>query len=401
MPADKPTAMKSSSQILMPAMHSLNIIGRSEPTEDSVCLRFAVPEALYDRYLFKEGQFIALEAEIDGERIRRNYSICSSVQDYERSKTFSVGIRAIAKGRFSNWAKSNLKPGLSLSVMTPDGRFVPPAFKQAEQVEQATQPTAGQTGPSMKGRHHLAFAGGSGITPMLSIMQTLLEREAGSRFSLVYGNRQRQSLMFFEELEDLKNRYVDRLQLIYIFSDEPSDSVLHDGLLNQAKCEYLLKTLIDPASIDVAYLCGPEPMMLAAEAALLLSHVDRSKILMERFGSAHVPPPDVAHFVPASSETDAASNTSKLMLRIDGKHRSIRLARDGPSILQAGLHAGMPLPYACQAGVCCTCRAKVIEGEVRMAKNYTLQDDEIAQGFVLTCQAHPLSEEVTISFDER
>ena len=398
MPADKLNAMKSISQTLMPVMHSLNIVGRSEPTEDSVCLRFAVPDGLYDRYLFKEGQFIALEAEIDGERIRRNYSICSSVQDYQRSKTFSVGIRAIAKGRFSSWAKSNLQPGLSLSVMTPDGRFVPPPYKQAEQ---ATQPAAGHTEPSMKGRHHLAFAGGSGITPMLSIMQTLLEREAGSRFSLVYGNRQRHSLMFFEELEDLKNRYVDRLQLIYIFSDEPSDSVLHDGLLDQAKCEYLLQTLIDPASIDVAYLCGPEPMMLAAEAALLSFSVDRSKILMERFGRAHVSPPDVAHLGSASAETGAASNTSKLKLRIDGKQRNIQLARDGPSILQAGLQAGMPLPYACQAGVCCTCRAKVIEGEVRMAKNYTLQDDEIAQGFVLTCQAHPLSDEVTISFDER
>jgi ring-1,2-phenylacetyl-CoA epoxidase subunit PaaE len=142
-------------------------------------------------------------------------------------------------------------------------------------------------------------------------------------------------------------------------------------------------------------------MMLAAEAALLLLSVDRSKILMERFGRAHVSPPDVAHLGSASAETGAASNTSKLKLRIDGKQRNIQLARDGPSILQAGLQAGMPLPYACQAGVCCTCRAKVIEGEVRMAKNYTLQDDEIAQGFVLTCQAHPISGEVTISFDER
>jgi ring-1,2-phenylacetyl-CoA epoxidase subunit PaaE len=366
----------------VPSIHSLPIIGRSEPTDDSVCLRFAVPEALYDRYCFREGQFIALEAEIAGERLRRNYSICSSVQDYERSKTFSVGIRAIAKGRFSNWAKSHLQPGTSISVMTPDGRFVPPP--QAK-----------------KDRYHLAIAGGSGITPMLSIIQTLLQREPGCRFTLVYGNRQRQSLMFFDELEDLKNRFLERLQLIYVFSEEVSESALHDGLLDQAKCERLLQTLIDPTSVDVAYLCGPEAMMLAAEAALVAAKVDRSKILLERFASGQTQTPDAASVVSTHGEAGAAGDVSSVKLRLDGKQRSIPVAREGPSILQAGLQAGMPLPYACQAGVCCTCRAKVIEGEVRMIRNYTLQADEIAQGFVLACQAHPVSDEVLLSFDER
>lgn len=381
-PAAMPTETIPSATRSMPSMHSLAIVGRSEPTEDSVCLRFAVPEALYDRYRFREGQFIALEAEIGGERLRRNYSICSSVQDYERSKTFSVGIRAIAKGRFSNWAQAHLRPGSSIAVMTPDGRFVPPA-------QHAT------------GRHHLAIAGGSGITPMLSILQTLLHREPGSRFTLVYGNRQRQSLMFFDELEDLKNRFMARLQLIYIFSEEPSDSALHDGLLDRAKCERLLQTLIDPASIDVAYLCGPEPMMLAAEAALLSAQVDRSKILMERFGSGPTLAPDLPSEIRVRDEIGATGDVSSVKLRLDGKQRIMFVARQGPSILQAGLKAGMPLPYACQAGVCCTCRAKVIEGEVRMTRNYTLQADEIAQGFVLACQAHPVSDEVMLSFDER
>ncbi|NCW17970.1 MAG: hypothetical protein EBW39_01900 [Betaproteobacteria bacterium] len=245
------------------------------------------------------------------------------------------------------------------------------------------------------------FAGGSGITPILSILQTRLMSEPSCRFSLVYGNRHRQSIMFFEALEDLKNQYMDRFQLIHVLSEEEGDLELHNGLLDQAKCAQLLKTLIAPAGVSVAYLCGPEPMMLAAQAALIETRVDRSKILMERFGSAVSGAGSVPAPMPKTDHFQAPADHCSVTINIDGKARKLAVPRQGPSILQMGLSVGMPLPFACQAAVCCTCRAKVMAGKVQMDKNYTLRDDEIAQGFVLTCQAHPLSDQVVLSFDER
>lgn len=393
-----------------PRLHRLRVLERSEPTQDSICLSFAVPPELYSDYIFQEGQFVALEAEVDGELLRRNYSICSSVHRYHQTSIFSIGIRAIAKGRFSNWARDHLHPGSSLAVMTPDGRFVPPPptgqavarHATAAQLTQAQAIEASHNGLKLpRGRHHLAFAGGSGITPILSILQTRLMSEPSCRFSLVYGNRHRQSIMFFEALEDLKNQYMDRFQLIHVLSEEEGDLELHNGLLDQAKCAQLLKTLIAPAGVSVAYLCGPEPMMLAAQAALIEARVDRSKILMERFGSAVSGAGSVPAPMPKTDHFQAPADHCSVTINIDGKARKLAVPRQGPSILQMGLSVGMPLPFACQAAVCCTCRAKVMAGKVQMDKNYTLRDDEIAQGFVLTCQAHPLSDQVILSFDER
>ncbi len=249
-------------------------------------------------------------------------------------------------------------------------------------------------------RHHVGFAGGSGITPMMSLIGTLLEAEPLSRFTLVYGNRASHTIMFIEQLEDLKNRYMGRLSLYHVLSDEPHEIDLFNGLLDVAKCREFLDTLIPVASIDEAFVCGPDPMMNAAEAALRSAGLDAARIHIERFG---VPLPAARSLLAArvaAGETDQAPR-AEVDLVVDGKMRRLRVPYDGPAILDAGLAAGMNLPYACKGGVCCTCRARVLEGEVHMDRNYTLEAHEIAAGFVLTCQSHPVSEHVVVSYDER
>ena len=394
----------------MPSMHRLQVAARTELTSDSVALHLRVPQELHKAYRFKEGQFLTLQSQVSGEQMRRPYSICTSVQDYEESGVLRVGIRCIANGRFSTWAKSLLKAGDCLEVMTPEGRFTPPALPAAEDRQEAADAGAKQ-GQARRGRHHLAFAGGSGITPIMAILKTRLRAENDARFTLVYGNRHSQSVMFLEELEDLKNSYLDRFQLIHILSEERTEVALHQGLLDAAKCRQLLEGLIDPASVDVAYICGPEPMMLAAEEALRSASVDPRRILLERFSAAQPSAAEVrlgpTASARAAAEQGGASGaapspaTSTVRITLDGKERAISVAREGNSILQSGLQAGLPLPYACQAGVCCTCRARVTQGEVRMERNFSLEASELEQGFVLSCQAYPLTATVSLSYDER
>lgn len=417
----------------MPTFHRLQLAARTELTSDSVALHLAVPQELHHLYRFREGQFLTLEAQIGGERMRRPYSICTAVQDYEASGMLRVGIRRLAGGRFSSWAKAELRAGDRIAVMTPDGRFTPPPLADAHAHRDGDE---GAVSPPVRGRHHLAFAGGSGITPIMSILATRLRAEPQARFTLIYGNRHSQSVMFLEELEDLKNAYLQRLHLVHILSDERTEVDLHHGMLDQAKCSTLLAQLVDPRTIDVAYICGPEAMMLAAEEALRHAGVHRQRILVERFTAAAPASPASASILVGAARTAATpwpagggmpdasrgsdvtqepdgsgatpqapagkpGGASTVWITIDGKERSITLHAEGTSILQAGLQAGMPLPYACQAGVCCTCRALVTQGEVRMDRNFSLEESECAQGFVLTCQAHPLSEQVSLSYDER
>jgi ring-1,2-phenylacetyl-CoA epoxidase subunit PaaE len=273
--------------------------------------------------------------------------------------------------------------------MTPDGRF-------------GVEPLAGRS------RHHVGFAGGSGITPMLSLIRTLLAAEPASRFTLVYGNRTVESIMFLEALAALKNQYIGRLALIHVLSGEPNEIELLSGRLDLARCRELLRTLISPPSIDEAFICGPAPMMDAVEASLHEAGVAAEKIHIERFGTPG-PVASIASGQPAAALSTGLPPTAQtaeaigatVVIIADGKTRQLRIACDGPSILDAGLAAGANLPYACKAAVCCTCRARVLEGEVRMDRNYTLEPPEIARGFVLTCQSHPVSDRVVISFDER
>ena len=361
---------------MTPQFHALTISGVRRETPDAISVRFAVPEALRDAYRFTQGQFVTLKKVIDGEELRRSYSVCCAVSDYARAGELRVGIKAIAAGRFSSWANAHLAGGQNLEVMTPDGRFF-------------TRLDPGQS------RHHVAFAGGSGITPVLSLIKTTLEAEPRSRFTLVYGNRNLDGIMFAEELEDLKNRYLNRLSLYHVISDETQEVALFNGLLNQEKCAQFLDTLIPAAGIDTAFICGPAPMMDAAEAALAAVGVPKEKVFIERFGT----PPPQAGTRPKVAAAGAPS--SEVDVIIGGLTRRIAVAYDGEGILDTALHAGLDLPFACKGGVCCTCRARVLEGAVRMDRNYTLEAHEIAQGFVLTCQSHPLTPRVVVSYDER
>jgi len=359
-----------------PRFHALTVASIERATPDAVAVRFAVPGHLLEDYRFIQGQFLTLKGDFGGEELRRSYSICCAVSEFAARGELAVGIKAIPGGRFSSWANAHLKPGDTLQVMTPDGRF-------------HTALDAAQA------RHYVAFAGGSGITPVLSLIKTTLEAEPASRYTLVYGNRSAGSIMFSEDLEQLKNRYLGRFALYHVISDEPQEVALFNGLLNQEKCAEFLDTLIPPARIDEAFICGPAPMMDAAEAALAAAGVAREKIHVERFGT---PLPQ------AGARPQAAAGggpSAQVDVIIGGKTRRLAVPYEGAGVLDSALAAGLDLPFACKAGVCCTCRARVLEGQVRMDKNYTLEEREIAQGYVLTCQSHPLTPRLVVSYDER
>ena len=356
--------------------HPLRVRAVQPDTEEAVIVSFEVPEDLRPVFGFTQGQYLTLRKDIDGQDLRRSYSICAGVDDAE----LRVGVRKVRGGVFSNWINEHLKPGDTINVMAPQGRFYVPIEPQSR-------------------RHHLGIAGGSGITPILSIMKTVLAREPGSRFTLIYGNRSLKSTMFKEELEDLKDRYLTRLVLHHVFSDQHTESEINAGVMDRAKIGEFLGTLVPAASVDHAYICGPFQMNDQAEAALLAAGVPEDRIHIERFGIAQQAQGQVGAVLHQAQPGDAAR--AKIVIVRDGLQREIAFTRDQPSILDAASAAGMEVPYSCTSGVCGTCRAKVIEGKVRMERNFALDKKEVAEGFVLTCQAHPTTERVVLSFDER
>ena len=360
-----------------PQFHTLRISSITPETADAIAVGFEVPPELRDQYAFQQGQFLTLKAKVGDEELRRSYSICVAVPDYQRDGSLRVGIKRVAGGRFSNWANENLQAGQTIEVMTPDGRFHTPLAVTNR-------------------KHYVGFAGGSGITPMLSLIATTLSTEPNSRFTLIYGNRDLRAIMFLEALEGMKNRFIDRFRIIRILADEPQEVPLFNGLLDQAKCTELLDNLVPAASIDQAFICGPGPMMDAAEAALLAAGVKAENIAIERFGT-----PNPSGAPQAAPVITADTPTSEVTIISDGKSRVLQVPFEGMSILDSGLHKGADLPYACKGGVCCTCRAKVLEGEVKMARNFTLEQWEIDKGFVLTCQSSPITDKVVVSYDER
>jgi ring-1,2-phenylacetyl-CoA epoxidase subunit PaaE len=356
-----------------PLFHDLTVRAIEPDTAEAVIVSFDVPPPLRETYAFTQGQYLTLRKTIDGEDLRRSYSICAGVDDGE----LRVGVRKVAGGRFSNWINESLKPGDTIAVMAPQGRFFVPLDAQSR-------------------RHHVGIAGGSGITPILSIMKTVLAREPLSRFTLVYGNRRLASTMFKEELEDLKNRYMTRLVLHHVFSDEPTDAELNHGLMNRDKIAAFLAGVTPASAIDHVYICGPYLMNDEAEAALLAAGVPEDRIHIERFGVA----PQAGGAVVHEAKPGDAEQAKVVIIR-DGLKREIDFQKDQPSILDAASAAGLEVPFSCTSGVCGTCRAKLIEGEVRMERNFALDKAEVANGFVLTCQAHPTTERVVLSFDER
>jgi ring-1,2-phenylacetyl-CoA epoxidase subunit PaaE len=359
--------------------HPLRVKAVEPDTAEAVIVSFDVPPALREVFGFTQGQYLTLRREIDGQDLRRSYSICAGLDDGE----LRVGVRKVRGGVFSNWINAHLQPGDAVQVMAPQGRFFVPIEPKAA-------------------RHHVGIAGGSGITPILSIMKTVLAREPRSRFTLVYGNRQLQSTMFKEEIEDLKNRWMTRLVLHHVFSDEQTDSPLGSGVMDRAKIGEFLRTVVPAHGIDHAYVCGPFQMNDEAEAALLAAGVPEDRIHIERFGVA-LPSAGAGAQVGAVVHEALPGDARQARVTIvrDGLQREITFTEGQPSILDAASAAGLEVPFSCTSGVCGTCRAKCVEGEVRMERNFALDKNEVAAGFVLTCQAHPLTERVTLSFDER
>jgi ring-1,2-phenylacetyl-CoA epoxidase subunit PaaE len=358
--------------------HSL-FVKRIEPiTADAAQITFAIPPALRDAFEFKSGQFLTLRAQISGEAVRRSYSICSTPALLASSQEISVGIKRVESGVFSTWATTQLQAGDEIDVMPPDGRFVSKI-------------------PNAKMR--LMIAAGSGITPMLSMIAHGLANEESSRFTLVYGNQRTNTIMFGEALQDSKDRYPSRLQLIHILSRQATELPLSHGRIDTEKIKELTRSLINPEAIDEAFICGPEAMIEACEAALQAAGIAKDRIHSERFASTHT----TKTIAPRAVNTPANSQKAlkySLEVILDGKTNALQLG-DESTVLDTALEAGLDLPYACKGGVCCTCRAKVIEGKVSMDKNYTLEQWEIDKGFVLTCQARCQTQRVVVSFDER
>jgi ring-1,2-phenylacetyl-CoA epoxidase subunit PaaE len=357
--------------------HPLRVRTVEPDTQEAVIVSFEVPDDLRAVFGFTQGQYLTLRADVNGQDLRRSYSICAGVDDGE----LRVGVRKVKGGVFSNWINEHLRAGDTVNVMAPQGRFFVPLDRAAK-------------------RHHVGIAGGSGITPILSIMKTVLVREPLSRFTLIYGNRQLQSTMFKEEIEDLKNRYMTRLVLQHVFSNEHTDAPLNHGSMNQGKIGEFLASVVPAAQIDEVYVCGPFQMNDEAEAALLAAGVPEERIHIERFGVALTAGARAADAVMHEAQAGDAAQATIVIIR-DGLRREIRFYKGQTSILDASSAAGLEVPYSCTSGVCGTCRAKVMEGQVRMERNFALDKNEVAGGFVLTCQAHPLTERVVLSFDER
>jgi len=352
--------------------HSLEVAELISETADAKSIRFDLPDTLRPVFRFKPGQHLTLRAEIGGEEVRRNYSLCVAPEE----GVLKVTVKRIAGGVFSTWANEVLKAGDRLDVMEPHGSFT-----------WSFDPGTAN--------HYVAFAGGSGITPVMSLIRTAMIEEPESRFTLFYGNRDSQSVIFLEELARLKNRHMDRLEIHHFLAEESEDIDLFNGMLDEAKCGDVLDTLVDPSGAAAFFICGPGPMMDAAEAALLARGVAADKIHIERFTADRPPEALQAQLEAASREAQGLT----MLVTLDGRKRRVPFSAEAGNILDSARLAGLPAPFACKAGVCATCRARVVSGEVEMAARYGLTDEEIAAGYVLTCQSVPRGEGLEVDYD--
>ena len=358
----------------MARFHPLTVTDVRRETRDAVVVTLRPADEDRAVFDFTQGQYLTFRRKFEDEELRRSYSICAGKDE----GVLKVGIKRVDGGCFSTWVNENLKPGDTLEAMPPMG-----AFFTALEPETA--------------KHYLGFAGGSGITPVLSIIKTVLSREPRARFTLVYANRQISSIMFREELEDLKNLYLGRLSVLHVLESEAQDIDLFTGRIDGAKCAALFKNWIDPKSVTTAFICGPEPMMLAIAAALREHGLRDDQIKFELFASSQ--PGRARRKVEQVNGADHAA-ACEATVTLDGATRIFKFPKHGQSLLDAALENSMDAPYACKAGVCSTCRAKVLEGEVEMETNHALEDYEVRQGYVLTCQCYPLTDRIVVSYDQ-
>jgi ring-1,2-phenylacetyl-CoA epoxidase subunit PaaE len=362
--------------IMQQHFHPLTVRDIRKETDDCISVSFDIPPDLSDAFRFRQGQNITLRKQLKGEELRRNYSICSSPLEAE----LRIAIKRVPHGRFSNWANTELKAGDVLEVWPPTGKFHT------------------ELDPALK-RNYLAFAAGSGITPILSIIRTTLQTEPGSRFTLVYGNRNRRSIIFREQLEDLKNRYMQRFNVIHILSREEPETLLNSGRIDEAKCAELAAKMIDLSRVDEVFLCGPEDMIFTVKNFLETKGFPEKHIHFELFTTPRQKEKALA--LDRNERPAGEHDLCTIKVRIDGVVTQFELPAEGDTILNAALRAGADLPYACKGGVCATCKAKLIEGEVDMDVNYALEGEEVKNGFILTCQSHPKTAQVFVDFDAR
>jgi ring-1,2-phenylacetyl-CoA epoxidase subunit PaaE len=354
--------------------HPLTVAQVRRETPDAVSVALSVPPELREAFRFTPGQYLTFRRVFDGEEVRRSYSICSGLDDGE----LRVGVKRVPSGRFSTWIAEELRPGDALEAMPPEGRF-------------GLRPDPAAAAP----RTVLGIACGSGITPVLSIARSLLAREPRSRVVLLYGNRSASDIMFREELEDLKDRHLSRLAVVHVLSREKHELAALHGRLDRERVSALVPGLVRPGEIAAAFLCGPSGMAEAATEALVSLGVMPERIHVERFTPAgtvvvaHARRPDAAADAPPAAVLEVVS---------EGVTRAVPML-PGETVLEAGLRAGLDLPWSCRGGMCCTCRAKVTAGEVGMDVNYSLQPWETEAGFVLTCQSRPKTPAVAVDYD--
>ena len=356
----------------MSKFHRLSIRSVEPETRDAVAITFAVPEALVEPFRYSAGQHLTLRADIDGQDVRRSYSICSGVHD----GTLRIAVKRNPGGVFSAWANETLKTGDTLEVLPPLGHF-------------------GLSLDAAHRKHYAAFAAGSGITPLLSIIKTTLATEAQSKFTLFYGNRASGTVMFKEELAALKDIYLTRFNLVHVLSREAQDIELLHGRIDRAKADALLTHWLDLDEIDAVFICGPDGMMQSVAEALKARGYPDGQVRIERFASS-VP----RHEHRSSKAVEPGRSECEVTVVLEGVTRSFTLEKGKENILEAGLKAGIELPYSCKSGVCSTCRAKLTAGEVDMDVNFALEDYELARGFVLTCQSYPVTDRVLVDYDQ-
>jgi ring-1,2-phenylacetyl-CoA epoxidase subunit PaaE len=358
----------------MSQFYTLKIKDIVRQTDEAVSLSFDVPQDLQPQFRYIQGQYLTLRAEIDGQDVRRSYSICSSPLEPE----LRVAIKKIEGGLFSTYANERLQKGQSLQVMPPMGRFFVPKENQ-------NQP-----------QNYVFFAAGSGITPILSIIKTLLVSQENSQVTLFYGNKGFHSIIFREELEGLKNKYMSRFGLHHFLSRESPGAPLYKGRLDAQKCAQLSQSILDLSQSDEFYICGPEEMIHSISEFLKQKGVSEDKIHFELFTS---PLGKLGAAKPKTRSQSEPEFDCEVSLTLDGYTYDFSLSSSGKNLLDAAQEAGADVPYACKGGVCCTCKAKLLEGEVEMEVNYGLERDEIEAGFILTCQAHPKTKRVVVDFD--
>ena len=356
----------------MSKFHRLVVATVERETRDAVAITFAVPDALSESFRFVAGQHLTLRADIGGQDVRRSYSICSGAQD----GILRIAVKRNPGGVFSTWANESLRAGDTLDVMPPLGHFGVPLAPGAR-------------------RHYGGFAAGSGITPLLSIAKTTLAAEPDSRFTLFYGNRASGTVMFKEELAALKDTHLTRFNLVHVLSREAQDIEILHGRIDRAKADALIAHWLDLDRVETVYVCGPDGMMQAVAEALRGRGYPDARIRIERFATS-VPRQEHRPGKPAAP----GHTECEVTVVLDGATRMFTLAKGKESILEAGLRAGIEIPYSCKSGVCSTCRAKLTAGEVDMDVNFALEDYEVARGFVLTCQSHPVTDKVAVDYDQ-